>query len=380
MSTLVSPSTFARNAPRPELCGDALGSATLRPPNLGIPRESSVSLAAVRPLIDAMGQAGGAGAELMRALELSPAQLDAPDTRIPRSLLYPLCERALDLTADPALGLHLAEKTTESTFIPVSQLIAHGPTLRDGFEALAQFDRLLSDDRSYQLLESGDKVTLRALPLSGASPRAQRFLAELMVAGFQRLLRAFGADAQPSQIMFLHAAPTYHAEYARVFEGPVAFEQAFSGIVFDRALLDLPAPHKDEALHEALRAVAERRLFGITQGASYAQRVREFLVHKGGPHHTDMDEAARAIGLSVRSLRRRLNAEGNSYHVVANEALKLVAKHLLLSKQHTIQETAFEMGFADARSFHRAFRRWTGTTPGAYRRAQRQEAIARPSL
>jgi AraC-like DNA-binding protein len=86
-----------------------------------------------------------------------------------------------------------------------------------------------------------------------------------------------------------------------------------------------------------------------------------------------MDEAARSVGLSVRSLRRRLSSEGSSYQTVANEALVIVAKHLLMPKQYSIQETAYAMGFADARSFHRAFRRWTGVTPGAYRRAEREK-------
>jgi AraC-like DNA-binding protein len=379
MSISVSPNTFAENATQPALRGDGQARAASRLA-YGISRDSTVSLVAVRALIDVVNQAGGASAELMRVLGLRPEQLHLPEARVPRSTLYQLCERAIELTADPALGLHWAERITDSTFVPISQLVAHGPTLRHGFEAMAEFERLLGDDRSYEMHESNDTVTLRALPLSGASPRVQRFLAEMMVAGFYRLLRAFRASAQSARIMFQHEAPTYQAEYTRVFEAAVSFGQAFSGIVFDRALLDLPAPHEDPDMHQALRAVAERRLLGITQGTTSAQRVREFLVCKGGPHHTDMDEAARAIGLSVRSLRRRLNAEGNSYHEVANEALKLVAKHLLLSKQHTIQETAFEMGFADARSFHRAFRRWTGTTPGAYRRAQRQEALEGASL
>ena len=342
-----------------------------RDPAFGVSRESTVSLGALRSLVELVAQAGAASAELLRAAQLRPEQLHAAGARIQRSKLYELCELAIDLTGDPALGLHWAERVTESTFIPISQLIAHAPTLRQGIAAMAQFARLMSDVKSYELAESEGNVTLRALPLIGASARVQRFLAEMMVAGFVRLLRDFRADALPECVSFQYAAPGYQAEYERLFQRAVLFDQPFTGLVFERALLDLPAPHKDEALHEAMCALAERRLLDITQRATYAQRVREFLVQKGGSHRTDMDAAARSIGLSVRSLRRRLAAEGSSYQVVANEALMIVAKHLLVGKQHTIQETAYAMGFADARSFHRAFRRWTGTTPMAYRRAQR---------
>jgi AraC-like DNA-binding protein len=82
-----------------------------------------------------------------------------------------------------------------------------------------------------------------------------------------------------------------------------------------------------------------------------------------------MTRVARALELSRRSLRRRLEAEGSSYRMIVKEALAIVAKQYLRERRLTIQETAYEMGFADPTTFHRAFKRWTGTTPSAYREA-----------
>lgn len=336
----------------------------------GVSRESTISLNTVRALVEVVARAGVPSAQFLQAAQLQSDQL-CTQGRISRWRVYQLCELALDLTGDCALGLHWAEKLSESTFIPVSQLIAHAPTLRQGLETMAQLDQLLSDETDYKVLESEDKVTLRTLPLIGASDRAARFLSEVAVTGFLRLLRDFCADARPARVSFDYPAPIYHGEYTRVFGCPVLFAQPFSGIVFAGALLDVPSPHKDEALHEALRSVAQRRLLEISERTSYTQRVRDILVRSCGPHRTDLDEVANSLGVSVRTLRRRLSREGTSYQSVANESVMIVAKHLLLSRQHTIQETAYVMGFADASSFHRAFRRWTGTTPAAYRKAQR---------
>lgn len=343
-----------------------------REQEIGVTRESTVSLRVLQGLVTAVEQAGGPGAELLCAARLRPEQLDAAEGRISRFELYRLCELALDLTGDPAFGLHWAERLGENGFGLLSHLIAHSADLRRGFEALAHFSRLLCDEMSYQLIEIDERVVVRATRMAGESLRMQRFCSEVMAAGFFRLIRGFASHAAPERVSFAYAAPAYHAEYTRVFERPVLFGQPFTGIVFARSLLEARSPHNDADLHDALRALAQRRLLQFTQRAPYALRVREFLVRQGGAHCTDMRAAAHAVGLSVRSLRRRLTAEGKSYNDVANEAFVILAQHLLRDEKRTIQETAFALRFADSSTFHRAFRRWTGTTPSAYRESQRK--------
>jgi AraC-like DNA-binding protein len=356
--------------PRSAEAWSRLEPTSLAAERMGATRESTVSIRVVSGLIEAVEQSGIARSQLLRAAQLAPEQLEASEARIPRSKVYRLCEVAMDLTNDPGLGLHWAERLSEGTFVPISHLIAHSASLRQGFASLAEFYRLLSDHASYQLVERDGKVTVYVDRLLGESLRVQRFTAEMMVVGFFRLIRNFRMHARPDCVSFAYREPDYHAEYARVFEQAVHFQQPFTGIVFDSALFDAPAPHKDEDVHEVLQALAKRRLLRITQRTPYAERVREHLVQHGSEPGQDMESVAHALGLSVRSLRRRLAAEGQSYADLVNEALAIVAKHMLRDKQRTIQETAFEMGFADTSSFHRAFKRWTGTTPGAYQEAQ----------
>jgi AraC-like DNA-binding protein len=87
-----------------------------------------------------------------------------------------------------------------------------------------------------------------------------------------------------------------------------------------------------------------------------------------------MASVARALGLSARSLRRRLAVEGQCYEQIAIEALAITAKHLLAATPLTVQETAAALGFSHTTTFHRAFKRWTGMTPLAYRTEQLREA------
>jgi AraC-like DNA-binding protein len=235
---------------------------------------------------------------------------------------------------------------------------------------LFKFHRLLSDQPSFHLAEHGDQVTLRYLSLSTECPAIQRFSSEMLVTGVCRMIRTFTPHAQLARVSFEYPAPEYHLEYTRAFEGAVHFDEPFTGIVFDRALMDAVSPHRDGDVHDALRTLAERRILRVTQRAPFSLRVRERLVQLGSVQRTDMSAVARSLGLSARSLRRRLAAEGKSYNAVVNEALAITAKHFLRNKQLTIQEAAYEMGFADTSTFHRAFKRWTGMTPTEVREEQ----------
>lgn len=327
----------------------------------------TVSVRVARGLVEVAETLGVPRVELLRAAQLEPAILDAADGRVLRSDLWRLSELALELTADPALGLHWGERYSDSTFTPVAHLMAHAGTLREAFALLTRFHPLLTDERRFELVEDGERAIVRWVGGDDETPQLRRFAAEMFAAGVLRVIRCFALGARPERVCFQYPAPDYRAEYARAFDGVEQFEQAFTGVVFERGWLNASSLHQDEDVEGALRSIAEQRVSRLARQIPYALRVRELLLSDEAARRADMDTVARMLGVSVRSLRRRLAAEGKAYDAIANDALGSVAKQLLRDAQRTIQEVAFEMGFSDSTSFHRAFKRWTGTTPGAYR-------------
>ena len=328
--------------------------------------EATFSMRLVRGLSELMETAGVPSAEFLRAAQLSPGALESTDARLPRSEILRLCELALDLAADPALGLHWGERITDHIFTPVSHLVAHAATLRQALESMLQFRRLITDENNFELHEDADRVEVRVHALPGASHRMRRFAMEMFIVSIHRLIRTFGAHSRPDYVDFEYDAPPYLAEYTRIFGASVRFGQPHTRIAFERRLMNAVPPHKDDDVHNALQSIALRRISRLTQRTPYSVRVHEHLVQQGPQLRADMAHAAQALGMSVRSLRRRLDAEGKTFHTIANEALATIAKHLLREKQRTIQEVAYEMGFSDASAFHRAFKRWTGVTPRTY--------------
>lgn len=200
-------------------------------------------------------------------------------------------------------------------------------------------------------------------------PRVRRYLAEVALAGLYCRLKQCKVAQHVELVSFAYEAPAYASEYVRLFEGRVRFAEEYSEMRVDTLLLRAAPVHADAELHDTLSALAARRALRQTDQAPYAARVHDALVWQRPSRDMRMQTVARKLGVSVRSLRRYLLTEGKTFAELAADALACLAKRALLDDRRSISQTAEELGFADETSFHRAFKRWTGTTPMQYRRS-----------
>ena len=327
----------------------------------------NVSILVVRPLVEAVAAYGVSRDQLLSAASFDPARLDDADGRMEVSELDRMQEAALALTGDPALGIHMGEQANAPAYDVIGYLGSHASTLRDCIESLLRYSRILSDlDPALEETDDVASIVLRHTGRPDSPPT--RLRAELSVIGFVRLIRSFcGEEATPREVLFEHAAPPYRAEYTRFFGGLERFDQPVTALRFDRAMLSQEAVHKSPRLSAIFTSEAERILHRLDGRKTCAERLREVLVEQRVDEALTMSGAARRLGMSVRSLRRRLAEEGVSYPKLLEEAHVAFAKRLLEDPDRSIYQAAFDMGFSDPSAFHRAFRRWTGMTPMGYR-------------
>jgi AraC-like DNA-binding protein len=167
-------------------------------------------------------------------------------------------------------------------------------------------------------------------------------------------------------VSFAFSAPAYVAEHERIFGRTVRFDQPVTQVCFPRAWLDRPQLYRSPELHSLLKTQAERTLGRLERDAALAERVDRVL-EAHSPRSVTMEEVARELRISPRSLRRQLAAEATRYGDLVERARIRAAKRMLQDPKTSIQEVAFAMGFAAPAAFHRAFKRWTGLTPKQYR-------------
>jgi AraC-like DNA-binding protein len=326
-----------------------------------------VSSIMVRVLVDAVERAGVARDEFLRSENIDAAQLTEVDGRFDLKTFATLQIRALDLTRDEALGLHIIDRIHDGAFDLISHLVSHAPTLREAVSLCAQFQRLIMDDSHVTLTETGTTAALECY-FARTFERADRMQAEFILAGFLRFVRVFGGvGLVPIAASFEHARPAHHREYTRLFGDGVRFNQPVTALVFDRAVLDRVQLHQHPELLAMLRSQAERALDRVATGLGPADQLKRYLLARPPARIPDISTAARDLGVSPRSLRRRLAEEGTSYRSLVREILETSAGHMLRDPKQSIQETAYALGFANVGAFHRAFKRWTGLTPMQYR-------------
>jgi AraC-like DNA-binding protein len=327
----------------------------------------NVSILVVRQYLEVVSERGVPRERFLAAAGIEPARLDDPDGRLNIDELNRIQEAALAVTGNPALGIHMGERASAPAYDVIGHLGTHAPTLRDCIEGLIRFSRIVSDARP-TLEERSDVATILFRFVGPPDSPPVRLRAEKAAVGCVRVLRAYcGESATPREALFQHASPPYRAEYTRFFGGLERFAQPITALRFDRALLSREAVHKNPRLSTILTTEAERIVARLERHVTCADRVRDLLMAQGAGDAASMAAAARRLGMSARSLRRRLASEGVTYPKIVEEMHVARAKRLLGELDRSVYQVAYELGFSDPSAFHRAFRRWTGMTPMQYR-------------
>ena len=265
----------------------------------------------------------------------------------------------------------MIERVNPASYNLTAHLAAHATTLRDAIESMQRFYQLLTDRPSWQRFAedaSTDLLLLRPRARVAAGPALPQRDDHHRVSPDDHDDRAARPPADGGLRLPGAGLPRRVQPHLRRGRAPSGWTSTGSPghrVRPDLARRQPTATRSDQAA--AIVTQAERRVSRLRNDAGYAERVRRHILEGATPARHDMQSISRALGVSARSLRRRLDEEGVSFRDVVDGALGVLAKRLVADKDRPIEDVAYAMGFSHPNAFHRAFKRWTGATPAASR-------------
>lgn len=311
--------------------------------------------------------------ELIRGEGTEAARLADPYAELDLRRYVALFEAAAALAHDPFFGLRLAQEIEIEQFGPLAIVILAAGNLGKALRAWARYSRTVQSGTRTEVLARGE-VTECVYQISDSAIRPRRQDTEFTLGLVCRLFHgAVGRQWAPLAVEFEHAAPqglgTNAARrlYQRAFRCPVEFGASSNRIVVASQDLDLPtagayhglAPFVEHLLRTLERPETTERL---------GDRVGRLVRNRLGQQSITVSAVADALGLSARTLQRRLELEGTSLRAILRECRRSRAETMLSDPQRQVTSIAHSLGYADTAVLSRAFRLWTGAAPRAYRR------------
>lgn len=312
-----------------------------------------------------VGHWGISPEQLLGPLGLKAEELADPSSRLSVSLLRRVVARARTLTGEPGLGFHIGLHSRVSLhgYLGIAAMTA--ATLREALELTTRFAPTRSTAIDVRLEERADEAII-VIDEKCSFGEAQDLVIISLVVGLSHIGESLVGRLLEGRVDLAFPEPPYVARLAGKFAPRFRFDQPAHRIVFDRKHLDLPLELADPDALRLARDQCERELDRLGYREGHASRVRAIL----GARDRELpllDAIAAELGTSARTLKRKLAEEGVSYSELVDEAQTARAVALMRSDL-TVDEIADRLGYSDAANFTRAFRRWTGKTPRAFRK------------
>jgi AraC-like DNA-binding protein len=319
-----------------------------------------------RALLDAGCEADA----LFREAGLDPAALEDPQARYPIARSRRLWALAVAATGDPAFGLQAARRAHITSFHALGFAVMASLSLRDAFERCARYLAVVSDAASLRLEDRPGQLVIHIEARDDESAPSPEAI-DAFAAVFVRMARArLGRQYAPLSIRLARPVPPDAAPWTTLFRCPVAFAAEGSALLLSAADADRRPASGRPKLAAANEAIAERLLAARAQGdrqGDLLERVQRLLAERLPQGDPGEAAIAEALHLSLRSLQRRLAEHGSRYGELLGHTRETLAKQYLADGRHSISEIAYLLGFGDASSFTRAFKRWTGRAPSQFR-------------
>lgn len=326
----------------------------------------TISIAFVHGMLSGAKARGQASDVFLIDAGIAPELLQQASSRVTADQYVALFRLLTERLDDDLLGF-LSRPLRRGSFALTTRSALGAPNLEVALRRVARTFRLLQDD---VVLEPVREGALAGLALRFTDPAVERpvFLHELLLRVFWRLLAWLtGGQLPAARFDFAFENPPYAGNYGKIFPALLNFGQHQSAFWFDATRLQDPVRRDEAALRAFLIDAQANVIVPRRSDDVVSARVRSHL-QRTQPAWPDLAATAEALHMAASTLQRHLASEGTSFQSLKDELRRDIGIFRLISSSVPLATLAYELGFTDSAAFQRAFKGWTGSAPGAYRR------------
>ena len=319
----------------------------------------------VQAMVSAYRARGLDPARALALAQIAPEAVQDSAARITAAQMEAVSDAAMRELNDEALGC-FRRALPWGSYGMLARASLSAPTLGVALKRWCRHHSLLTDDVALAVHAEGESAQLVL-----SVHRNPLALSEFCVVSVLRNVLGLACWLVDSRIPlqaahFPYPAPAHVDAYRLLFDGPAAFDQAHAALQLDARYLALPIRRDEAAMNTMLQRALPLTVRPYRRDRLLVQRVRQVLLSQPQLAHNAADLAAQ-LNLSARTLHRQLKEEGASLQTLKDAVRRELASELLQRSQRPIKQVALAAGFQNEKSFIRAFKGWTGMTPGAWR-------------
>lgn len=291
---------------------------------------------------------------------------DDREARLPEPEAAALFNRAAGLLGDADLGLHVGEQIRPGHYGVLGYVAMACDTLGEALACQQRYQSLVLSLPPMQLRQEGEGILLSWRSVPDASYRQ---LAEFNLSALLSFVRWItGLPLRPLRLDLIYPEPADTREQRRLFGCPLRFEQSEYRLLIPAAWASQPLIQPDPAMRALMDRLAGRQLQQLAQADDPVARARAQIARQLSEGVPELGRVAAQLQLSPRSLQRLLQDQGLSYSQLVEAVRRELAERYLAEPALDLTDLAFLLGYSEQSAFQRAYKRWTGQTPGEYRR------------
>ncbi|WP_410513485.1 AraC family transcriptional regulator [Paenibacillus sp. BR2-3] len=320
------------------------------------------------PIVHSILSRGHSIESLYKDLQIQEDLMTNPDNYIDSDKYDRLMESAAHICKDPYFGLLLGSGFSLDNLGLIGYILLNSNTLNQAFENYQRYNILLCSGIVYdlQIIDGEAKFSFW---VSDSSRNPTYHLMDSILSSTYKIIQKLTGDPlQLKMVSFTHGAPSDIQPYANLFGTKLVFNQKENALIFDAKILDLPVVYRNQQLLEIVENHAIQMIRALKLEQTFSEIVSLAIIKRFDGSIPRIQDIARSLGFSVRSIQLQLKKDNTTFKDLLTIIRKNMAERYLKDPSFSISDISYALGFSEPVSFHLAFKKWTGQTPGGYRK------------